>query len=148
MTSTTLPYQRNNAAILLGLLAAMPAEKYDHTLFGFGYETHSDPDVGCALGLAMKNREMFTVIETQTVPDSERSLFQRLFGLNKTREVSRVPELDPEKEGFMAPWYFAREVFGYDAESRLFCYTSFSSDGTSERDVTKDMVAGRLAAFA
>jgi len=47
--------ERWNVATLLSLLEELPAEKYNHSFFGFDRFS----DTGCALGLAMANRNKF-----------------------------------------------------------------------------------------
>lgn len=49
-------YQRWNVATLLTLLEDLPAEKYNHSFFGFAVDRCSH---GCAIGLAYTNRQKF-----------------------------------------------------------------------------------------
>lgn len=90
-----LAYQKANVAILIGLLAAVPAEKYNHAFFGFGYEaTDGREDTGCALGLAMANAEKFT--------DEDGQPFERV------------------ECGLGSPSVFSDKAFGDDAWYRVF----------------------------
>jgi hypothetical protein len=132
-------YQKLNIGILLGLLAALPAEKYNHNDFGFGILGNAEN--GCAAGLAMQNAEKFTVETETAVPQSERSLLDRLFGRNKTRMVTEtLPVSDP--------WNWAYSVFGRETWRTVFDPYAFNDDGIGPRQVTKDQVVARLTALA
>ena len=68
----TAPYQKANILVLLGLLAELPDENYDHSEFGFNA---AYPNSGCALSLAVKNEDKFTI------PDADLVLWDRqIFG--------------------------------------------------------------------
>lgn len=139
MTQTALlPHQKANVAILLGLLAALPDDKYNHNTFGF----RNSLDFGCAMGLAYANRGLLDLKAVETI--EEPTFIDKLLG--RTTRTIKVKADDYgtwEKRG--ATHSFAEEQFGSAMWERVFDCDAY---GIDPDNVTKQMVMERLAEFA
>lgn len=128
-----LPHQRANVAILLGLLAALPDDKYNHSTFGFrSAEFGTSPDSGCALGLAYSQRDKFDLKAV-----GEFDGVEEVFPV-KAEEYGQFGERG-------ATYSFGVDQFGVEVYERVFDSDAY---GMSPENVTKQMVMERLAEFA
>lgn len=143
-----LPHERANIVVLLGLLALLPAENYDHTQFGFAFDYGKSPTKGCALGLAIVNHDKFTSVRNDEVANPNRSILDRLLGRNKTVTVSTVVTFPHPSCDVFSAFRFGKLTFGQLAVNRVFDYLAFSGDDVRSDAVTKQMVIDRLTEIA